>query len=81
MEDVTVERYSKRRIVVFSQTAHDQDEQLMIHVSTTGGVQSCTASVSSSKPVSVGGALCFRIELSVADDRMNQPASPADAFR
>src|SRR5687768_9524996 len=39
MEDVTVERYSKRRIVVFSQTAHDQDEQLMIHVSTTGGVQ------------------------------------------
>jgi hypothetical protein len=68
MEDVTVEQYSGERIVVISRSAPGADEELVIHLAACGGLQSRTATVVSSTPVSVAGALCFRIELRMEAD-------------
>jgi hypothetical protein len=70
MQDVTVERFSNGRAVVISPSAHQPDEELVIHMTTREGLQSHPATVMSSSPVSVGGGLRFRIELCVeAPDR------------
>lgn len=69
MEDVTVEQCSDARVVVISPSAHQPEEELMIHMATPAGLQSRGARVLSSTPVSVAGALCFRIELRVDDVR------------
>ena len=69
MEDVTVEKIAGERVVVISPSAHALDEQLMIHMTTADGLQSLPARVVASNPISVGGALCFRVELRVDEER------------
>ena len=73
MEDVTVEQCSDDRVVVISPSAHQPEEELMIHMATSAGLQSRGARVLSSTPVSVAGALCFRLELGVGDVRADAP--------
>ena len=68
MQDVTVEECSDGRAVVIASSAHHPSEELMIHLTTTAGLESYPARVVSSSPVSVGGALCFRLELCIDDD-------------
>jgi hypothetical protein len=69
MLDVTVEQVSGDRLVVISPATHPADEELMIHMRTADGLRSYQARVVSSSPVSVGGTVCFRVELRVADER------------
>ena len=68
MQDVTVEEIDDSRVVVIAPSAHQPDEQLMIHMATGGRLQSHAATVVSSTPVSLGGAVCFRVELRVQDE-------------
>jgi len=68
MQDVTVERFSNGRAVVISPSAHQPDEELVIHMATREGLRSHPATVVSSSPVSFGGGLRFRIELCVEDE-------------
>ena len=67
MRDVTVEEYSDGRVVLTSPSAHQPDEELVIHMTTRAGLESYAARVVASSPVSVGGTLCFRLELCVKD--------------
>jgi hypothetical protein len=68
MEDVTVERCSDARVVVISPSAHRIDEPLVIHMRTADGLQSHHTHVVSASPVTVAGALCFRLELHIDSD-------------
>jgi hypothetical protein len=63
MQDVVVERFSANRLVVISPSTHTQDEELMIHIAMPNGLATHRANVISSKPISVAGTLCFRLEL------------------
>jgi hypothetical protein len=67
MEDVLVERYSKDRLVVIANSAPPSNEELMIHLATSEGLASRKAEIISSHPVSVSGALCYRLELRISD--------------
>jgi hypothetical protein len=67
MEDVTIESYSPDRLVVVSPSAPRPHEELMVHLTTSHGLESRRAAVMSSTPVSVAGALCYRVELHVND--------------
>jgi hypothetical protein len=69
MQDVTVEEYSDGRVVLISPSAHQPDEELVIHLTTAAGLESHAARVVASSPVSVGGTLCFRLELWVEKSR------------
>jgi hypothetical protein len=69
MEDVTIEEFSGDQLVVISPSAHESQEDVMIHMTTGQGLTSHTARVMSSRPVSVAGTLCFRVELRVAGGR------------
>ena len=68
MEDVTVEEYTRGHVVVITPSVHPVNEELIMHVSTSDGLQSRRATVQSSTPVSVAGALHYRVELRVDDD-------------
>src|SRR5918993_1179391 len=68
MEDVTVENYSRVRMVVVAPSAHAPDEELVVHLTTSRGVESRRATVVSSTPISVASALGYRVELRVNDD-------------
>ena len=65
MEDVIIESYSSDRLVVVSPSAPRPDEELMVHLTTSHGLESRRAAVVSSTPVTVAGALCYRVELHV----------------
>ena len=67
MEDVTIESYSPDRLVVVSPSAPRLDEELMVHLTTAYGLESRRAAVVASAPVSVAGALCYRVELYLDD--------------
>ena len=67
MEDVTIESYSPDRLIVVSPSAHRSDEELMVHLTTAYGLESRRAAVVFSAPVSVSGALCYRVELHLTD--------------
>lgn len=68
MEDVTIEDYSPGRMVVICASPHLADEELMIHVTTSNGLHSSDARVLASTPVSMAGALCYRVTLRVNED-------------
>jgi hypothetical protein len=68
MQDVTVESFSPARLVVTSQHAHAINEELTVHLATASGLESHRTRVVSRSPVSVGGALCYRLELQPDDD-------------
>ena len=65
MHDVTVEQFVKGRAVVIAPSAHQPDDELVMHVTTRVGLRSHPATVLSSSPVSYGGGLQFRVELRV----------------
>lgn len=73
MQDVMVELFSGDRLVVVSLTPHAPHETLMIHMTTAGGHASRRARVVSSSPTSIGGTLCYRLELCVAKDTDRPP--------
>ena len=68
MHDVVIERFAGTRAIVLSPSPHSVDERLMIHVSTTSGLESHRARVVSSTATSSGGALQYRIELDIVGD-------------
>jgi hypothetical protein len=65
MHDVVIERLDGARVTVLSPSSHDIDRELTIHVSTSAGLESHLAKVTSSKPTSSGGALQYRLELTI----------------
>ena len=68
MHDVVIERFEGPRVTVLSSSAHEVDEDLMIHVSTTSGLESHRTKVVSSTLTSSGGALQYRLELDLEED-------------
>jgi hypothetical protein len=67
MEDVTIDEYTRDRLVVTTRTGHRADDELMVHVTTARGVESRRGRVVSSSPASVSGRLCYRVELQLCD--------------
>lgn len=65
MHDAVIERLEGARVTVLSPTAHDIEQKLMIHVSTSAGLESHRAKVISSTATSNGAALQYRIELTL----------------
>ena len=65
MHDIVIEAFSGTRVTVLSPSDHDVNEDLMIHVSTGGGLESRRATVISSTPTSSSGTLHYRLELDV----------------
>jgi hypothetical protein len=65
MHDVIIERLDGPRVTVLSPSAHSVDEDLMIHVSTTSGLESHRTKVISSTPTSSGGGVQYRLELNI----------------
>jgi hypothetical protein len=76
MDDVIVERFSGKRLVAISLTSHAADEAVLVHMRTPAGLTTQPARVVSSRPTSIGGTLCFRLEL-----RMGEGESPARGER
>ena len=72
-----MERFSNGQAVVISLSAHQPDEELVIHMASREGLRSHSATVVSSSPVSFGGGLRFRIELCVKED--DQPRAKGDS--
>ena len=77
MEDVTVEQFSEGRAVVIAPSAHQPEEEMVIHLTTAEGLRSHEAKVVSSSPVSFGGSLCFRVELRVGEGHEPRPEKDA----
>jgi hypothetical protein len=67
MHDVMVEHFSGDRLVVVSLDTHAVDEDLLVYLATPHGLETHRATVISSAPVSIGGQLCSRLELYIAD--------------
>ncbi|HET9467840.1 MAG TPA: hypothetical protein VFO48_05490 [Vicinamibacterales bacterium] len=65
MQDVVIERLEGTRVTVLSPSAHTADEDVMIHVSTSHGLESHRTKVISSTATSSGGSLQYRLELAV----------------
>ena len=63
MQDVVVERYAADRLIVIAHSAPTLHEQLMIHMATSNGLASHRAEIIASHPITVAGALCYRLEL------------------
>ena len=59
MHDVVIEKLDGERVTVLSPSAHDDSEDLMIHVSTSSGLESHRTRVISNTPTSSGGALQY----------------------
>jgi hypothetical protein len=68
MHDVVIEKLEGERITVLSPTAHDDNEDLMIHVATASGLESHRTRVISNTPTSSGGTLQYRIELRIFEE-------------
>ena len=68
MHDVVIARVDGPRLTVLSPSAHNTDEDLMIHISTTSGLESRRTRVLSSTLTSTGGALQYRLELLIDED-------------
>jgi hypothetical protein len=71
MQDVVVERFADDRLIVIAHSAPTPHEQLMIHMATSEGLASRHAEVISSHPITVAGAMCYRLELQLG------PADPS----
>jgi hypothetical protein len=65
MHDVVIERLDGSRVTVLSPSAHDIDQELTIHVSTSAGLESHRAKVASSAATSSGSGLRYRLELAI----------------
>lgn len=65
MQDVVLERFDGDRVTLLSPTPHAIDEELMIHVATSSGLESHRTKVISSTPTSSGGTLQYRLELAI----------------
>ena len=76
MQDVIVESLSGDRLVVISQSAPPVDEELMVHLSTRGGLETRPATVVASDPTSVAGTVCFRLELRLDAPQGESPEGP-----
>jgi len=72
MYDVVIERLDDSRVTVLSPSAHAISEDLMIHVSTTSGLESHRTRVISNTPTSSGGTLQYRIEMSIDEDERDE---------
>jgi hypothetical protein len=72
MHDAVIEKLDEQRITVLSPSAHIVGEELMIHVSTSTGLESHRTKVISTTPTSSGGALQYRIDLSIHEDERNE---------
>jgi hypothetical protein len=68
MHDVVIERLDGDRITLLSPSPHAVNQALMIHVSTSTGLESHRTKVMSSTPTSSGGALQYRIELAIESE-------------
>jgi hypothetical protein len=72
MHDVVIEKLDGERVTVLSPSAHDDSEDLMIHVSTSSGLESHRTRVISSTPTSSGGGLQYRIELRIDEQARDE---------
>jgi hypothetical protein len=72
MHDVVIEKLEGERVTVLSPSAHDVSEDLMIHVSTSSGLESHRTRVISNTPTSSGGALQYRIELRIDEEARDE---------
>lgn len=72
MHDVVIEKLEAQRLTVLSPSAHTVGEELMIHVSTSSGLESHGTRVLSTTPTSSGGALQYRIELSIHEHERHE---------
>ena len=68
MHDVVIERLDGSRVTVLSPSAHVVNQDLMIHVSTSSGLESHRTTVVSNTATSSGGSLQYRIELRIDED-------------
>lgn len=68
MQDVVIERLDGDRVTVLAPTAHTADEVLMIHVSTSNGLESHRTKLISSMPTSSSGSLHYRLELTIDEE-------------
>lgn len=67
MQDVMVESLSGTRLVVIAPSAPTVEEEVMVHLTLSDGVASHRATLMSSRPISVAGTVCFRLELRIDD--------------
>lgn len=65
MQDVVIERSAGTRLTVLSPSPYEVDNDLMIHVSTSSGLETHKTKVMSSTPTSFGGSLQYRLELDI----------------
>jgi hypothetical protein len=72
LHDVTVEQFADGRAVIITSSTHSPDEEVVIHLHTPAGLHSRPATVVASVPVTVAGALCYRVELKVRDDAQHR---------
>jgi hypothetical protein len=72
MHDVVIEKLEGEHVTVLSPSAHDESEDLMIHVATPNGLESHRTRVISSTPTSSAGALQYRIELRIREDARDE---------
>ena len=69
MQDVVIERLEGARAFVLAPSPHTSDEDVMIHVATSHGLESHRTKVISSTPTSSGGSLQYRLELAIDGDK------------
>lgn len=69
MQDVVIERLDGARVTVLAPSPHASNEAVMIHVSTSNGLESHRTKVISSTPTSSGGGLYYRLELAIDGER------------
>lgn len=72
MHDVVIEKLDEQRLTVLSPSAHNVGKELMIHVSTATGLESHRTKVISTTPTSSGGALHYRLDLSIHQDELSE---------
>ena len=65
MQDVVVERMDGDVVTIVSLTAHEPGQPVVIHVTTSEGLQSRRTNVLSSTPIAVGASVQFRVELRI----------------
>ena len=66
MQDAVVEELSGNRLVVVAPSERQRYEELIVHLQSDGEVQTRSAQVISSTPVTTGGPVNFRLELKLA---------------
>ena len=75
MQNVVVERIDDDIVTIVSLTALEPRQHVVVHVTTSNGLQSHRANVLSSTPIAVGASVQFRVELHMLTASKRSPIS------